>query len=168
MESKQEINTRLQQVFDEWQKLLAVLKEEQVIVPLLPSTWTIKDHVAHMWAWQQATVARAEAALLGSDPDYPAWWYLMGPDPEEDVDQTNAYLYQLNREKSWARVRTDWSAQFARCLELSRRIPEADLLSAGKYAWMRGFPLSASSMGTLNHHEEHLETVQAWLNEHGK
>ena len=168
MESKQEINSRLQKVFDEWQKLLACLNEEQVSAPVVPSRWTIKDIVAHMWAWQQATVARAEAALLGTDPDYPGWWHLMGPDPEEDVDRTNAYLYQLNREKPWTRVRTDWNAQFSRYLELSRQIPEEDLLAAGKYHWMGGYPLMASAMGTLNHHEEHLEELHTWLHAHGE
>lgn len=168
METKQEINARLQKVFDEWQKLLASLTDEQVFAPLLPSAWTIKDVVTHIWAWQQATVARAEAALLGTDPDYPSWWQVMGPDPEEDVDRTNAYLYQLNRDKPWSRVRIDWYAQFSRYLELSRQIPEEDLLTVGRYAWMGGYPLSASAMGTLEHHEEHLETLHAWWQEHGR
>jgi hypothetical protein len=168
MENKQEINARLQKVFNQWQDLLTCLSEEQILAPLLPSTWTIKDTVAHMWAWQQATVARAEAALLGKDPDYPEWWKIMGPDPEEDVDRTNAYLNKINRDKPWSRVRTDWNAQFSRYLELARQIPEKDLFEAGRYAWMGSYPLLASTMGTLEHHEEHLEALQTWLHEHVK
>lgn len=168
MENKQEIMTRLQKVFTGWQELIASLSPEQISTPLLPSDWTIKDVVAHLWSWQQATVARAEAALLNKSPDYPEWWLTMGPDPDEDVDRTNAYLYQINQDKPWPKVYTDWKAQFSRYLELSRQLPEKDLLEPGKYAWMGSYALSASSMGTLEHHEEHLETLLAWLNEHRK
>ncbi len=168
METKTDITARLQRVFNQWQELIASLTEEQITAPLLPDNWTIKDIVAHMWAWQQATVARAEAALLGANPDYPDWWQIMGPDPNEDVDRTNAYLYQLNREKPWHRVYTDWNSQFSRFLELSRQIPENDLFEAGKFAWMGSYALVASSLGTLDHHEEHLEAVSTWLKEHGK
>lgn len=166
MESKQEIMNRLQKVFNQWQELISDLRPEQIAVPLLPADWTIKDVVAHMWSWQQATVARTEAALLGKSPEYPEWWQLMGPDPEEDVDRTNAYLYKINKDKPWSRVYTDWKAQFSRFLELSRQIPEKDLFEPGKYPWMGSYALAASSMGSLNHHEEHLETLQAWMAEH--
>ena len=168
METKAEITIRLQHVFNQWQELLASLTEEQITVPLLPDDWTVKDIVAHMWAWQQATVARAEAALLGADPDYPQWWRAMGPDPEEDVDRTNDYIYQLNRHKPWRRVYTDWNAQFSRFLELSGQIPEKDLFEQGKYAWMGSNALLASTMGTLDHHEEHLESLLTWLKEHAQ
>ena len=168
MENKQQIMTSLQKVFNGWQELIASLTEEQILAPAPPSSWTVKDIVVHMWSWQQATVARAEAALLGKDPDYPAWWIACGPDPEEDVDRTNAYLYKINRDKPWSRVYTDWKAQFSRFLELSRQISEDDLMEPGKYAWMGSYALVASSMGTLDHHEEHLESLLAWLKQQGK
>jgi len=167
MENKQEIMTRLHKVFNRWQELIGSLSAPQILAPLSPSDWTVKDIVAHMWSWQQATVARAEAALSGTDPDYPQWWHEMGPDPEEDVDRTNAFLYQINKDKPWSRVYTDWKAQFSRYLELSRQLPEKDLLQPGKYAWMGSYALAASSLGTLDHHEEHLEALLSWMNDHG-
>ncbi len=166
MENKQEIMTRLQKVFNSWQELIASLGPQEISTPLSPSTWTVKDVVAHLWAWQQATVARDEAALLRIDPDYPNWWRVMGPDPDEDVDRTNDYLYKLNQDKPWPRVYTDWKAQFSRYLELASQLPEKDLLEPGKYPWMGSYALMASTMGTLDHHEEHLETLLAWLKEH--
>jgi len=168
MNDKQQILTALQAVFSRWQELLVSLNDEQLTQPLIPSTWTVKDVVAHMWSWQQASVARAEAALHGREPDYPEWWQKMGPDPEEDVDRTNAWLYQINLGKPWSSVYADWEAQFLRYLELNQQIPETDLLESGKYPWMRSYPLSASLLGSLGHHEEHIETLLAWLGEHGK
>jgi hypothetical protein len=167
MEDKQLIITKLAEVFNHWQELLASLSEEQITAPLLPSTWTVKDVVAHMWAWQQASVARADAALHDREPDYPRWWVVMGPDPNEDVDRTNAWIYETNRDKPWPSTYADWKAQFQHYLELLKQIPESDLLQPGRYAWMGSYALAASSMGSMEHHEEHMEILLAWLHEHG-
>ncbi len=63
MDNKGQILTELAEIFNRWQELLATLSEEQIIAAQLPDHWSVKDVVAHMWAWQQASVARAKAAL---------------------------------------------------------------------------------------------------------
>jgi hypothetical protein len=167
MNGKQQILTGLTEVYDRCQALLANLSEERIAKPLLPSSWTVKDVIAHLWSWQQASVARMEAALADREPEYPNWWEILGPDPEEDVDRTNAWLYVASRDKPWSRVYADWKAQFQRYLELTRQMPEEDLLQLGRYAWMGKYALSASAMGSLEHHEEHYETLSVWLGKHG-
>jgi hypothetical protein len=167
MNDKQQILTDLTDIFNRWQELLASLSEEQIKEPLLPSDWTVKDVVAHLWFWQQASVARMDAALHDREPKYPEWWEMFGPDPEEDVDRTNAWNYERNRDKPWLKVYADWKAQFQHYLELAGQVLEKDLLEPGRYAWMDGYALSASSRGTLEHHQEHYDTLCAWLREHG-
>jgi hypothetical protein len=168
MNDKQQILEKLIDIFNRWQELLTDLSEEQITQPLLPSTWTVKDIVAHLWAWQQASVARAEAALQGIEPRYPSWWEILGPDPNEDVDRTNAWLYDASKEKSWLDVYADWKAQFEHYLILTQQIPEKDLLEPGRYVWMGDYPLSASTIGSLDHHQEHFETLTAWLQDDGR
>jgi hypothetical protein len=167
MTDKQHILDELAEIFNRWQSLIASLSVEQITAPDLPDGWSIKDVVAHMWAWQQASVARAEAALNDMEPNYPEWWQINGPDPNEDIDRTNAHIYKINRDKPWVRVYADWKEQFSRYLELSKQIPEKDLFEAGRYAWMGSYALSASSMGSLDHHREHFDPVSTWLLEHG-
>jgi hypothetical protein len=168
METKQHILTALSEIFTCWQELLASLGVEQINVPLAPSDWTVKDVVAHLWFWQEASIARMEAALNNTEPKYPEWWELFGSDPEEDVDRTNAWNYERNRDKPWLKVYADWKAQFKHYLELAQQVTEGDLLETGRYAWMGGYALSASSKGTLEHHQEHYADLSAWLQEHGK
>lgn len=168
MNSKQQLLAGLTEIYTKWEELLAGLDEKQILEPLVPSDWTIKDIVAHMWSWQQASVARAEAALKGKEPDYPKWWQINGPDPDEDVDRTNAWIYNANKAKPWSKVYADWKLQFQRYLELSNQIPEKDLLEPGKYAWMGTSALAASTNGSLEHHIEHFETLKAWLRKYGK
>lgn len=167
MENKTQILTDLAEIYRQWQELLASLSEEQVTQPVEPSNWTVKDLVAHLWFWQQATVARMEAALEDREPDYPEWWELFSPDPNEDVDRTNAWNYHKSLEKSWPVVYSDWKTQFGHYLELARHIPEDDLFTPGRYSWMGENALSASSLGTLDHHREHYAEVNEWLKEHG-
>jgi hypothetical protein len=166
MNDRGQILAALQEQLDRWQELLAGLSAEQIAAPLLPSPWSVKDVIAHLWAWQQASVARAEAALHDREPEYPAWWERFAPDPEEDVDRTNAWIYETYRDKPWSSVVADWKTQFLRYLELAKQIPEKDLLEPGRYAWMGGYSLLDSLQGSREHHEEHIEDLLAWLREH--
>ena len=167
MNDKGQILVKLEKVLNSWEELLAGLSESQIVAQELPDSWSVKDVIAHLWAWQQASVANAEAALQDRHPDYPEWWEIFGPDPNEDVDRTNAWFYKTYRDKPWPDVYTDWRSQFLRYLDLLEEIPEKDLLEVGRYEWMGDYPLSASPLGSLDHHEEHLETLSAWLREHG-
>ena len=157
----------LEEVFERWDDLLASLSEKQIAAQVLHDNWSVKDVISHLWAWQQASLARAEAALQGNVPEYPEWWRIFGPDPEEDVDRTNAWIYETYRDKSWSSVYKDWKSQFLRYLVLIKEIPEQDLLEQGKYEWMGGYSLSASALGSLEHHQEHLEALSAWLRKRG-
>jgi len=167
MDGKRQILTALAEVFNRCQDLLENLSEVQIIQPLLPSDWSVKDVVAHLWTWQQVSVARMEAALYDREPAYPPWWDKFGPDPEEVVDQANAWNYAANRDKPWKQVVGEWKSQFQRYLELTRKVPEEDVLVLGRFTWMGKYALSASVMGSLEHHEEHLEKLLDWLKEHG-
>jgi hypothetical protein len=161
MHNKQQILAALREQFNSWEELLAALSEDQATAPYTSSNWSIKDEIVHLWAWQQRSVARAEAALRNVEPDYPRWPETLGPDLEEDVDQTNAWIDETYKGKSWSSVYADWRAQFLRFLTLSQAIPERDLLDPGRYAWMEGNALAQSHLGSYEHHKEHLEELLA-------
>ena len=168
MKDNEKILNALGDIFKRWQNLLASLTVEQITAPQLPSAWSIKNVIAHLWAWQQISIARAEAALRHTAPDYPAWRQMFGPDPEDRVDEANAWIYETNRDRPWSDVHADWQAQFRRYLELLRQVPEKDLSDPARYSWMGGYPLSASVQGSFEHHDEHFDTTLAWLGQGGK
>ena len=168
METKLQILAELTEIFNRWQALLESLGNEYIEQPLLPSDWTLKDTVAHLWFWQQASVARMEAALQNKEPNYPEWWAIFGPDPEEKVDQANAWNYARNRDKPWATVYADWKTQFQCYLDLLSLVPEGNLLKPGRYTWMGKYSLLASLLGSLDHHREHYDIVKGWLGVHGE
>ena len=167
MNMKQHILAGLSGVFNRWEELLASLNEEQLTIPLLPSHLSIKDVIAHLRAWQQRSIARLEAALLNREPEFPHWLAAVDPDAEGNTDRINAWIYEAYREQSWSKVHQDWRAGFQHFLASAEGISERDLLDAGRYPWLKGYPLSLILLASYDHHQDHLEKLQTWLRERG-
>jgi hypothetical protein len=167
MNMKEHILTALREQFNRWEELLAGLTTEHITAPQFDENWSIKDVMAHLWAWQQISIARMEAAVRNREPEFPTWVAELHEDWEENANQTNAWIYATCHEKPWFEVRQQWRDGFLRYLELAEPIPENDLLDTGRYPWMHGHPLAASLLASYNHHQEHLEKLLAWILEHG-
>ena len=73
MNMKEHILAALQEQFARWEELLTRLSEEEITAPQFDLDWSIKDVIAHLWAWQQISIARMEAGVLDSKPGYPGW-----------------------------------------------------------------------------------------------
>ena len=166
METKEQLLTALRDEFDRWEELLAGLLEEQITAPQLPDHWSIKDVIAHLWAWQQISVARMEAAGLNREPEFPKWVAELDEDWEETANQTNARIYETCHEKRWSEVYQNWRAGFLRLIESGKPILEKDLLDGDRYPWLKGYSLAFILVASYDHHQEHLEKLQAWLREH--
>ncbi len=165
MSMKGHLLAAAKEVFDRWEALLAGLDEQQIGTPLAPSPWTVKDVVSHVRAWQSRSIARFEAAAQNREPEYPQWSGEKDPDAAEDPERTNAWIYETTRDQPWHDVYWGWRGQFMRLLEIADTIPERELLDSSKYPWLKGYALADVLLGTYDHHQEHLEKVQAWLQE---
>ena len=115
-------------------------------------------------AWQTRSIARLEAALANKEPDFPRWPVQPLPDPGDNSDEINAWIYQTYREEPWSVVHQSWRTGFLRFLELAQAIPEKDLLDPKRFPWMQGQPLLAVLQGSYEHHHiDHLEPLLALL-----
>lgn len=161
MQDKSEILGMARREFDRWEERLASLSQEEILAPQLPSIWSIKDVMAHLWAWQQVSIARLEAGRLNRHPDLPGWLAGLDPESEEHLEQYNATIYNAHRQRPWADVYQDWKDGFLRFLALAENTPEQDLLDAQKYPWLKGYSLFAVLEGSLGHHREHWEALLA-------
>jgi hypothetical protein len=94
MNDKTQIISMLREEFNRWEELLASLSEEQIKVPQLPSSLSIKDVIAHLRAWQQVSIARLEAAQLDKEPVFPNWLAGLDPESDEERDQFNDRIYE--------------------------------------------------------------------------
>ena len=154
----------LRDEFDRWDTLLAGLHEAQVTAPEFAENWSIKDMVAHLWDWQQRSIARLEAALHDREPIYPAWPTQFDPEAEGQPHDLNAWLYEQHRDQPWPSVYQNWRTGFLRVLELVEAIPQEDLLAVGRYPWLEGYVLLDVLRGTCEHHHEHAEQLRhEWI-----
>lgn len=167
MNMKEHILAALREQLGRWEELLASLSEEQITAPRFDLNWSIKDVMAHLWAWQQISIARVEAGLLDREPDLPEWVAKLRGDWEEDPDQTNAWVYETYHARPWAEVHQTWRDGFQRLLEVGKPILEKDLLDQERYPWLEGYSLAFILVASYDHHQEHLEKLTAWLREHG-
>ena len=99
MNMKEHILAALREQFNSWDELLASMSEEQINAPHFDFDWSIKDVMAHLWAWQQISIARMEGGLQDQEPEYPKWIVGSHEDWEENADQTNALFYKINHKK---------------------------------------------------------------------
>jgi hypothetical protein len=172
MYMKNHILAALREEFNHWEEALAGLSEEQINATPQPSELSIKDEIAHLWAWQQRSIARIEAGLNNAESKMPAWWpdaTVTRPEAssthEEHTNQVNARIYETYRDHPWAAVYEQWRAGFLRFLAAGEQIPEPALLDASRYAWLSGYSLADVLIGSYDHHQEHLEKLLARLDQ---
>jgi hypothetical protein len=166
MNAKSQIITALREEYRRWEEILRGIREEKITTSILYADMSIKDVVAHMTAWQEVSVARMEAALKRRQPEYPAW-HPTDPGNDDELDGMNAWIYRIYHDQPWPEIQREWRERFLRFLELAQAVPEKDLFEAGKYPWLKEYPLAAVLEGTLDHHEEHRERLDAFLRQTG-
>lgn len=168
MNMKEHLLAALREEFNRWEELLASMSEEQITAPRLADHRSIKDVVAHTWAWQQRSIARVDAAVSGREPEFPKWLVDVDSDSEDSPDRTNEWIYQTYRELPWSTVHENWRNGFLRFLELGQAISEEDLMEK-EYPWLKGYALYMILVSSYAHHHiEHFEPLTRWLEEHGE
>jgi hypothetical protein len=69
---------------ERWQDLQAGPSKAQIAAPFLEGGRSIRDQILHLWPWQQASLARMEAALSQREPEFPPWLAELPGDGEQD------------------------------------------------------------------------------------
>ena len=159
MNTKDHILMALKEQIDRWEELLASLSEEQISAPQFDLDWSIKDVIAHLWAWQQISIARMEAGLHNREPALPKWIVESIENWEEDAGRVNALTFETQHQKQWIEIHQNWKIGFLRFIQLGSEIPERDLLDGDKYPWLNGYSLAFILVASFEHHQEHLEKL---------
>jgi hypothetical protein len=158
----------LSEQFTRWEELLADLSEAQTTSPRFDLDWSIQDVITHLWAWQQVSIARLEAAVQDREPVFPGWLTDLPGDWDASADQTNAWVYKNFHLRPWPETYQAWRAGFLHLLGLGRQFPEKALLDSDAYPWLKGYSLAFILVASYEHHQEHLDKLTAWLREHGE
>jgi hypothetical protein len=162
MNTKNALLDLLDDEFQQWTTLLENLTEAQCTAPIFRPNFSIKDELAHLKVWQEISIARVEAGLHHTAPDYSAT-PAFTPDLDENPDILNQRTYEQYRHQSWAEVYQVWRDGFLRFMTLGETVPESDLFDAEPYSWLEGYTLANVFLWSCEHHLEHREYVQQWI-----
>ena len=159
MNMKEHVLMALKEQLDRWEEFLASLSEEQISVPKFDLDWSIKDVIAHLWAWQQISIARIEGGLYDSEPRLPAWIVESVENWEENSNRVNALTFETQHQKPWPEIHQNWKTGFLHFIQLGSVISEKDLLDGDKYPWLKGYSLAFILIASYDHHQEHFEML---------
>jgi uncharacterized damage-inducible protein DinB len=130
-----EIRQRLMEDRQATLSLLKDLSEEKAQRRLWPDAWSIKDHVAHLAAVEEAVIAFARRLLAEKRPVADAY----------DVDAWNARQRAQRAELTWEATLAELAATREQLLTLLDEIPRQTLSRTGSHpVW--GDPITLASV----------------------
>jgi hypothetical protein len=92
--------------------------------------WSVKDVLAHLVEWQQMNLDWYAAGLRGETPGMPAPGYTL-----RELPRLNQAIYRKHHRRSLQAVLRDYRSYHDRVVALVETIPEADLVTLGRFSW---------------------------------
>jgi hypothetical protein len=142
-----------------FRQLIGQLSEAQMTCPNVQGAWSVKDIVAHVTDWEERMVCWLGQAARGETPVMPepgmTW---------EDLDRLNEQIYLASRDRPVAQVLDEFDRLDTHVIASVQAVSEEDLLTPGRFDWMRGEALwHLVAANTYWHYPAHADKIQTWL-----
>ena len=112
-------------------------------------TWTRKDTLAHLEAWERRVVDLLERLRSGSETG-----------EQVETDELNARFHAASRDRSLDDVRSGEAAAFARLIAAIEDATDEELFDGHHFAWTDGDPFADWFRSNGDEHfDEHLEQL---------
>jgi hypothetical protein len=134
-----------------WQELLdsfAGLDPQQMLIPGVVGTWTVKDVLGHVTSWEQETLSTLPEILAGNPA--PVYSQLYG-----SIDALNAYMVLLKNRQTLEEVLSDLEKVHSKLLQFLEEAAPALFLDENPF-------LIRLSMDTTEHYPEHAQAIRDW------
>jgi hypothetical protein len=115
---------RINRTWDELERALAELTDEQLTGPRDAAGWTAKDHLAHLTAWERSMLV----LLRDRQPRYAGLGVDQVMYESDDEEAINAYMQARDQHRSLADVQADGSEVHRAMMELLTTRSEDDLV----------------------------------------
>jgi hypothetical protein len=145
------------------EKLIDSLSDEELTAPGPDGAWSVKDHLAHLTAWERLLLARLQRKagrvheIVGMDQAA-----FEAARKARDYDTLNAGIYRLNSDRSLTEVRADFDGTTDEVLSTLEGITWDDLQRASLPDDPSSTQLLLFTAGnTYEHFTEHM----GWIRE---
>lgn len=154
---KAELLEKMQTGYLQFEAFLASLQQEQMTIPGVNGNWSIKDHLAHLLAWQDHLQELLQAVLDGKqEPPQPVRAF-------SSVDEINEYIYQNHKDGLLTDVLAAFRASYQHVLATVQALSQ-ECLNAPFPWYENDKPLGTGIAGDMYHHyEEHRNMIQRWV-----
>jgi hypothetical protein len=141
------------------EKKLSRLSPEEMLVPGVTGTWSVKDILAHLTAWESLFLDWYSAGLRGATPEISP----VGMS-RTTIDSLNQRIYEQNQARSLTDVIEGFHASYQEILAAVEEMPEADLFAHGRLAWTGRLSLADYITGnTCNHYAWANSQITRWV-----
>jgi hypothetical protein len=130
------------------EKNLSTLSAEEMIQPGVIGTWSVKDILMHLVAWEKLLLDWYHAGIQGSHP-------VITPVgmSKKAIDALNQEIYEKNRRLRLDAVLSDFRTSYQQTLTTIKAIPEDDMFIHGRFEWTGRLTLADYITGnTCNHY----------------
>ena len=140
----------IQQLDEARDKMRAILADTDPGMRLSP-TWTIKEVVAHITGWDDATIEMLRAHATGEPIDAPRWM---------SIDHYNAQTVETRQSLSYQQVVSEWERTRDQLAAVLDEMPEERYAEPLVYLWGQTGTV-AQLVAIMVHHEAgHAEKIR--------
>jgi hypothetical protein len=143
----------IQRFNDAREKMRVLLPQVDERMEIYPG-WTIKDMLAHLTGWDDATILALQAFASHEPPPVIA---LHG------IDDYNAQTVEERKELDYQQVMREWEGVRDQLIPLLNQLDEEKLQTSVVTPWGRSMPIATLLNIMIDHEEEHAEALRTRL-----
>lgn len=121
--------------------------------------WSTRQTLLHLWAWQQRSIARLQAALQGGTPQFAGW----AGTGEQNTADLNEEIWRWYGQIGWTQARRQWQTGYRQFVTLGSQFSLQQFLDSSRYPFLDPYSVADVYLGSYEHHAEHL----AWFPQSG-
>jgi len=141
------------------EKTLSTLGAAEMVREGAVGTWSVKDVLAHLAAWEKLFLAWYQAGVQGS-----AAGTLPVGMGKRAIDALNQEIYAQNQERSLEEVWAEFQASYQQILAVIEAIPEGDMFGRGRFNWTGNLSLVDYIAGnTCSHYAWARLQISKWV-----
>lgn len=150
--NREELLDNIRRVRSEFDSALAGLSEAQMLQPVLPGGWTVKDVLAHIGWWEQRAADLYRTFAAGQTPAVRI--------NEHNLDEFNTRTYQQYKDVPLDEVRAFEQSAYRDILLIAETVPEEDLFDPNRFPELGDEAADLVVHNTYEHYAEHLEMMR--------
>jgi hypothetical protein len=146
---------KLEQSRADFLELLEPLTETELVAPLLPGEWSVKDVLVHLMLWEAELIKLLFQTQQGRVPHTIL-------NSQESDEQVNARWYVQHKDRSLEQALKDFDLIRDQTIRRVEAFADRDLSDPRRYQWLQGKPLWQWIVeSTIEHEEEHAPDLRA-------